>query len=294
MRDAVLVTGGTGFIGGAVAAALRAAGRTVVALGRGDGDIAAAQTLARYRDTGITSVVHCAGRTFVPDSWNDPAAFLETNVQGTMRVLDFCRAAGARLTHISAYIYGRPDSLPVAETAPIRANNPYALSKHLAEQACRFHADHMGVAVTALRPFNVYGPGQPEKFLIPTILAQLRGGHGVEMLDLEPRRDYVFLADLVDAVLRAETRTAPGYDVFNIGSGISHSVAEIVAAAQAVAGTRLKLTSRQQRRIQEIPDVVADITAAKTILNWTPRHDLSAGLEKCWRVFGSAPLEQTT
>jgi nucleoside-diphosphate-sugar epimerase len=293
MGDAVLVTGGTGFIGGAVAAALHAAGRKVVALGRADGDIATARTLACYRDAGITSVVHCAGRTFVPDSWDDPAGFLETNTQGTMRVLEFCHAAGARLTHVSAYVYGQPASLPIAETAPIRANNPYALSKHMAEQACRFHADHMGVAVTVLRPFNVYGPGQPEKFLIPTILAQLRGGRGVEMLDLEPRRDYVFLADLVEAILRAETRSAPGYGVFNIGSGVSHSVAEIVAAAQAVAGTHLKVTSRQERRSQEIPDVVADITAARNVLNWAPRHDLSAGLEKCWRVLGPAPLEQT-
>ncbi|HJT44555.1 MAG TPA: NAD-dependent epimerase/dehydratase family protein [Rhizomicrobium sp.] len=293
MSNTVLVTGGTGFIGAAVTAALRESGRSVIALGRADGDITSPKTLDRHRGKSVTSVVHCAGRTFVPDSWEYPASFLETNAGGTMRVLEFCRGEGARLVHIGAYIYGRPESLPIAESAPVRANNPYAFSKHVAEEACRFHAEHMGLEVTVLRPFNVYGPGQPEKFLIPTILAQLRHGHSVEMLDLEPRRDYVFLADLVDAVLRAEARAERGYSVFNIGSGISHSVAEIVATAQAVAGTHLKVTSRQQRRAQEIPDVVADITAAKTILNWTPRHNLSAGLEKCWNVLRPAPVEQT-
>jgi nucleoside-diphosphate-sugar epimerase len=294
MNNAVLVTGGSGFIGGAVVAALRASGREVVTLSRADGDIAAAETLSRYRDAGIASVVHCAGRTFVPDSWSDPAGFIQANTLGTMRVLEFCRTTGARLAHISAYVYGQPDSLPIAETAPVRANNPYALSKRMAEQACRFHADHLDVPVTVLRPFNVYGPGQPEKFLVPTILTQLRSGRGVEMLDLEPRRDYIFLADLVAAILRAEIQNESGYRVFNIGSGLSYSVAEIVAAAQAIAGTHLTVTSRNARRTQEIPDVVADITAAKAALNWAPRHDLSAGLEKCWRVLHPAPLEQTT
>src|ERR1700733_202598 len=105
MSDRILVTGGTGFIGAAVAAALRRNGRDVIALGRADGDIAAPETLKRHQGKGVTSVVHCAGRTFVPDSWDDPAGFMATNVLGTTQVLEFCRNEGARLVHISAYVY---------------------------------------------------------------------------------------------------------------------------------------------------------------------------------------------
>ena len=292
MSDKVLVTGGTGFIGAAVTEALRKAGRDVIALGRGDGDIALPETLSRHGARGVSSVIHCAGRTFVPDSWSDPAGFMTTNLLGTLRVLEFCRAEGARLTHLSAYIYGQPERLPITENAPVRANNPYALSKHMAEQACRFHADHLDVPVTILRPFNVYGPGQARQFLIPTILAQLHGTT-VEMLDLEPRRDYVFLPDLVDAILRAEMLTAPGCRVVNIGSGRSVSVAEIVATAQAVAGTSLKVVSRDKKRSNEIPDVVADITAAHDLLDWSPRSGLAEGLKECWRAH-VAGLEHTT
>jgi nucleoside-diphosphate-sugar epimerase len=292
MSDRVLVTGGTGFIGAAVTAALRKAGREVIALGRSDGDIALPETLSRHGAKGISSVIHCAGRTFVPDSWDDPAGFMTTNLLGTMNVLEFCRAEGARLIHLSAYIYGQPEKLPVAESALVRANNPYALSKHLAEQACRFHAEEFRVQVTILRPFNVYGPGQARQFLIPTILAQLHGTT-VEMLDLEPRRDYVFLPDLVDAILRAEVMTAPGCRVVNIGSGQSVSVAEIVAAAQAAAGTSLKVVSREKRRSNEIPDVVADITAARDLLDWAPRNGLAEGLKECWRAY-VAGLEHVT
>jgi len=292
MSDKVLVTGGTGFIGAAVTAALRKAGRDVIALGRGDGDIASPETLSGHGARGISSVIHCAGRTFVPDSWADPAGFMTTNLLGTLRVLEFCRVEGARLIHLSAYIYGQPEKLPIAESAPVRANNPYALSKHMAEQACRFHAEQFGVPVTILRPFNVYGPGQARQFLIPTILAQLRDTK-VEMLDLEPRRDYVFLPDLVDAILRAEMLTAPGCRVVNIGSGQSVSVAEIVAAAQAVAGTSLKVVSRGKKRSNEIPDVVADITTARDLLAWSPHNGLAEGLKECWRAH-VAGLEQTT
>jgi nucleoside-diphosphate-sugar epimerase len=292
MSDKVMVTGGTGFIGAAVTTALRQAGRDVIALGRSDGDIASPETLERHRGKAVTSVVHCAGRTFVPDSWNDPAGFMTTNLLGTLHVLEFCRAEGARLAHLSAYIYGQPEKLPIVESAPVRANNPYALSKHLAEQACRFHAEQFGVPVTILRPFNVYGPGQARQFLIPTILAQLHGVT-IEMLDLEPRRDYVFLEDLVDAILRAEMLTAPGCRIINIGSGKSVSVAEIVAAAQAVAGTSLKVVSRDKKRSNEIPDVVADIAAARDLLDWAPRKGLAEGLKECWRAH-VAGLEHTT
>jgi nucleoside-diphosphate-sugar epimerase len=292
MSDEVLVTGGTGFIGTAVTAALRKAGREAIPLGRSDGDIASAETLSPHRAKGISSVIHCAGRTFVPDSWDDPAGFMTVNLLGTLRVLEFCRAESARLIHLSAYIYGQPEKLPIAESAPVRANNPYALSKQLAEQACRFHAEQFGVPITILRPFNVYGPGQARQFLIPTILAQLHGTK-VKILDLEPRRDYVFLPDLVDAILRAEMLTAPGYRIVNIGSGQSVSVAEIVAAAQVAAGTSLKVVSRKKRRSNEIPDVVADITAARDLLDWSPRNGLAEGLKECWRAH-VAGLEQTT
>lgn len=292
MSDTVLVTGGTGFIGAAVTAALRQRGRQVIALGRADGDIAAPETLDRQRGKGVTSIIHCAGRTFVPDSWQDPAGFMQTNALGTIRVLDFCHRESARLVHLSAYIYGQPETLPIREDAAIRANNPYALSKHVAEQACRFYAEHRDVPVTILRPFNVYGPGQPGHFLIPTIFSQLHGA-AIEMLDLEPRRDYVFLADLVDAILRAEAVRAQGHRTLNIGGGRSFSVAEIVAAAQEVAGTSLKVASRKQTRPNEISDVVADIGAAKAELGWQARTSLRDGLKECWRAQAPA-LERTS
>lgn len=278
MSDRVLVTGGTGFIGAAVVAALRHNGRDVIALSRADGDIASPETLKRHWGKDVTSVVHCAGRTFVPDSWDDPAGFMATNALGTMQVLAFCRSEGARLVHISAYVYGQPESLPIPETAPVRANNPYALSKHIAEQACRFHAEHMDVPVTILRPFNIYGPGQPDKFLIPTIIRQVQSGPTVRVKDLEPRRDYLFLDDLIAAILVALDREHNGLEVMNLGSGTSHSIAELIAIVQAIAGTTWPVASEKSPRIAEISDVRADISQARNLLHWKPRVSLADGI----------------
>lgn len=276
--QADLVTGATGFIGKALVRRLARAGRPVIGLGSADGDLAAPETLARLEDRAIGRVFHLAGRTFVPASWQDPGAFYRANTAATANVLDFCRRRGLPLLVVSAYLYGAPEALPIAESAPVRPNNPYAHSKHLAEQLCRFYADELGCDVTIVRPFNVYGPSQPAHFLIPTIVEQAVGASDrIEMEDLAPRRDYVYVDDLVEAMVVAADRIS-GYHVYNVGSGRSHSVAELVAAVQTAAGTRKPVVDRRRERKNEIPDVVADITRARTDLSWEPSHSLDEGI----------------
>ena len=281
MSERVLVTGATGFIGRALVRSLQEAGREVISLGGADGDIRRRATLAPFSGAGIATVIHLAGRSFVPDSWADPAAFLDVNVMGTTNALEFCRHEKASLVFLSAYVYGIPERLPIDEAAPVRPNNPYAQSKHLAEQVCRFYAEQLGVPVTVLRPFNVYGPGQGSTFLIPSIMRQLRSERSVEVLDLEPRRDWVFVSDVVSAIVAARARVA-GYNVYNVGSGASHSVAEVISIAQRVAGTALPVRSAATKRPNEIHDVVADIAKARRDLGWSPTHDLDAGMMNCW------------
>lgn len=273
----ILVTGGTGFIGRALVRAL-AGDHEVVALTRADGDIAHRDTLERAGT--VDHVFHLAARTFVPDSWQDPAGFIAANVGGTANVLEYCHRTSASLTFVSAYVYGPPERLPIAEGTPPRPNNPYALSKHLAEQACAFYACHRGVRVTVIRPFNVYGPGQSAHFLIPRIVEQVQARTEIRVLDLHPKRDYVFLDDLVDALVRT---LAPGEElhrVFNIGSGESVSVQAVIDTIQQVAGTALPVTDAGERRVQELDDVRADITRARTQLGWTPRTPLRDGIAR--------------
>src|SRR5437870_4160010 len=191
----VLVTGAAGFIGKRLVARLRESGHDVHEVDRPEGDVADEATWRAFPRTDV--VVHLAGRHFVPESWTAPAAFIHTNVLGAVQALGFAKTNSARVVYLSSYLYGNPAVQPIPETAPIVATNPYALSKKLAEEACRFYAERFGVPVTVFRPFNVYGPGQADQFLVPTIIKQVAEGREIRVLDLEPRRDFVFLEDVV-------------------------------------------------------------------------------------------------
>lgn len=273
----VLVTGATGFIGTPLVRAL-AREHEVVGVSRRDGDITDPATLDQFDRA--DHVFHLAARTFVPDAWKDPADFLRTNVLGTANVIAWCERSSAALTFVSAYIYGRPDRLPIDERTIPQPNNPYALSKHLAEQLCEFAARINGLSVTVVRPFNIYGDGQPDRFLIPSIIRQVKAGRAIRVKDLAPKRDYIHVDDLVNLLVATVTKRGERHRVINAGSGESHSVKEIVDLLQELAGTTLPVFDEREPRENEIDDVRADITVAAKELGWGPKVALRSGLER--------------
>lgn len=275
----VLVTGASGFIGHQLVRTLRQAGHQVLELTSADGDIADPATLLQFQPKGIGFVFHLAARTFVPDAWREPADFQRTNVTGTLNVLELCRIHNIPLTYISAYLYGMPRTLPVGEDDELIPNNPYALSKTLAESLCKFYAAHFNMPITIIRPFNIYGPGQRTPFLIPEIIEQIKAGESIRLKDLTPRRDYVYVDDLIEALMLT-LNPVPGCRIYNIGHGSSLSVEEVVEMIQSVMGTSLPVVSDNLPRHNEIPDVYADISKAERELHWRPRHSFEDGIKK--------------
>jgi len=271
----ILVTGASGFIGKHLVPKLRDNHHDVIEANSRSGDIADEGTWQSFPQVDV--VIHLAGRTFVPDSWLDSAGFLKTNFLGTIAALEYCKNNDARLVYLSSYLYGNPEKLPISESAPLYANNPYALSKKLTEEACQFYSDSFGVKITVLRPFNVYGPGQSELFLIPSIIDQTSLGDVIRVKDLEPKRDYVYIDDLVSAIIKA-IGLYQGFSVFNIGTGLSYSVAELIGLIQEIKGSKLTCISSEERRPDEILDCRADIAQATRCLGWKPETDLKSGL----------------
>ncbi|MCM1232141.1 MAG: NAD(P)-dependent oxidoreductase [Butyrivibrio sp.] len=277
----VLITGGSGFIGSKAAAYLADRDYQVLCPSSQELNVLEAEDFRRWTDVGIGHVVHLAGKTFVPDSWEKPADFFMTNLAGTLNTVEFCRKAGISMTYVSAYIYGQPEKLPIDEEAPVCSNNPYAKSKYMAEELCEFFCRNYGMDISVLRLFNVFGSGQSNKFLIPYIIEQAVGPNkNITVQDLEPRRDYVYIDDVCSAIERSITGTM-GFQLFNVGSGRSYSVRDVIQIVQEKACTNKEVVSKQNIRKNELNDVVADITAIRKAWNWCPHVSMEEGLQIC-------------
>ncbi|MGK0136889.1 MAG: nucleoside-diphosphate-sugar epimerase [Algoriphagus sp.] len=275
-----LVTGANGFIGSHLVDSLQDQGHGIFKITSENGGVLDDKNYEQFLEKEIDVVVHLAGKTFVPESWEKPADYLNHNVNGTINSLEFCRNTKSKLIYISSYMYGSPDYLPIDEKHPIKVFNPYGLSKRIAEEVCEFYRNNFGMNVVIMRPFNIYGLGQNLNFIIPFILDQLINGSEVKVKDLEPKRDYLFIRDFIDSILSvSDEKVKTG--TFNIGSGVSYSVQEIIDEAQQILGTNFPISQTGERRENEVMDVVADISCLKQERNWTPKHSLKEGLAAC-------------
>jgi GDP-4-dehydro-6-deoxy-D-mannose reductase len=273
----VLLTGANGFLGKALCNKLEGK-YDLILLDRSKGDITNPSIFTNIEN--VDHVFHLAARTFVPDSWNETPEFLQSNLIGTTNVLEFCKRSKASLTFVSSYVYGKPENLPILENARIKPNNPYALSKFLCEQVCEFYSDYHNIDICVIRPFNIFGPGQSVQFLIPKIINLIKSRQAIELFDLSPKRDYIFIDDVVDALAKTLELRLPGYNVFNIGSGKSLSVKEVVDCIQTISGTTLEVISKEKYRKEELDNVFADISNSLLKLNWMPQTEFHAGIKK--------------
>ena len=270
----ILVTGASGFVGQRLVRALTAQGDSVIRHSVEDGHIARSTF-----EPGASHVFHLAGCTFVPASYQKPFEYYEVNFLGTVNVLEYCRRNNASITFISSYVYGHPKTLPIAEDHPLEAVNPYGHTKLLGEDVCRFYEKCFGVPVTVVRPFNLYGSGQADHFLIPLLVQQAvsRDIAEISVADLRPRRDFLHVDDLIELLLRVGQRKTGTY---NAGSGVSYSIGEIIDILNSITGLAKPVRDRGERRPNEIMDVVADIRRAQADLDWQPSISLTDGLRR--------------
>ena len=224
-------------------------------------------------------LIHLAGKSFVPKSWEEPARFIENNILLITNALEYCRVNKTKLIFLSSYLYGNCKKMPIKENAPIEATNPYALSKLLSEKLCYFYKNNFQVNNIILRVFNLYGPGQPKEYLLSKITNQVRYENIIKVDDLSPKRDYVYIDDLCSAIVKAINYKGNEH-IFNIGSGKSYSVKEVIEFIQNIYGTSLNIDEKKLIRKNEILNTIADINLAKKELEWFPIYDLKEGLKK--------------
>ncbi|MBI4166247.1 MAG: UDP-glucose 4-epimerase GalE [Acidobacteria bacterium] len=315
----VLVTGGAGYIGSHTAKALARAGHEVVVLDNFsgghkwaikwgpcvEGDIADTPLVAQALKTyGIDSLVHFAASIQVGESVRDPKKYFWNNVVGTLRLLDAMMEAG--VPHVvfssSAAVYGNPEKVPIPEDHPTRPVNPYGETKLMMERALEWYGAAYGMRWIALRYFNAAGADpegelgedhEPESHLIPLVIRAAMGriphvdvfGTDYPTKDGTAIRDYIHIADLADAHLKALEHLARGGEsmALNLGAGHGHTVREVIAAVERVANVTAPARNAP-RRAGDPPALVADPSKAMSILNWKPNlSGLDQIVECAWK-----------
>ena len=233
---------------------------------------------------GVDVVFHLAALIAIPYSYTAPASFVDTNVTGTLNVLEAVRDAdGTRMVHTStSEVYGTPRTIPITESHPLRAQSPYSATKIAADKLAESYALSYDLPVVTLRPFNTYGPRQSARAVIPTILTQLLGGASVVHLGaLDPRRDFTFVSDTVDGFVRmGTTDLAPG-TTLHLGTGSTVSIGELFEMCRAATGSAAEVMT-QPERIRpvesEVKVLVSDPSLARRELGWEPTVSLEDGI----------------
>ncbi|MDQ0809505.1 NAD dependent epimerase/dehydratase [Streptomyces sp. B3I7] len=240
----------------------------------------------RHLVKGASCVYHLAALVAIPYSYRAPHSYVDTNVTGTLNVLEAVRAAGTpRLVHTStSETYGSAQIVPITEVHPINTQSPYAASKAGADcLADSYHASFETPVVT-LRPFNTFGPRQSMRAVIPTVIGQVAAGkRTITLGTLRPTRDFTFVKDTAQAFLAVGT--APAGQVvgrtFNAGTGGEISIGDLVALIGKVMDTSLHVREDAQRlrpTNSEVVRLVADSSRLRNATGWSPSHDLEQGL----------------
>jgi UDP-glucose 4-epimerase len=294
----MLITGGAGFLGTALANRLVEDGHTVlvlddlsagdprrlnpnVLLTRGDvKDVPKLWTLLQ----GVDCVYHLAARVRVPESIHYPSEYNEVNVGGTVAVMEAVRDTGVRRVVFtsSGALYGEQAHQPIDEGQTPNPNSPYGVSKIAAEYYTLTLGALYDIETVSLRIFNAYGPGRELPPSYPPVISQLlrqalTGGSLVIFGDGIQTRDFVYVDDVVEALVSASTAIDANRAVINIGSGQEININDLAAKVVRITGQRVNVLHNRTQS-GGVSRLVADIRLAQALLGWTPQTDLDQGL----------------
>jgi dTDP-glucose 4,6-dehydratase len=302
----VMVTGADGFIGSHLAEALLKRGHDVKAfvfynsfnswgwLDDADEDVRSGLDViagdvrdphaVREAMEGCDAVLHLAALIAIPFSYRSPDVYVDTNIKGTLNVLQAARLLGTpRIIHTStSEVYGTARYVPIDEDHPLQGQSPYSATKIGADQlALSFHASFR-LPVVVVRPFNTYGPRQSARAVIPTIITQIASGQQrIQLGAVSPTRDFNYVSDTVDGFVAAlEAQNGCG-EVVNLGSNYEISIGDTAQLIAELMGVQIEVLEDQSRirpDSSEVERLWADSSKARRLFNWASAYEGREGL----------------
>ena len=226
---------------------------------------------------GCDAVLHLAALIAIPFSYHSPDTYVDTNIKGTLNVLQAARELGVqRVVHTStSEVYGTARFVPITEDHPLQGQSPYSATKIAADQlAYSFYAS-FGLQLVIVRPFNTYGPRQSARAVIPTIITQIaHGQHQIKLGAISPTRDFNYVADTVAGFIAALNSDRAFGEVINLGSNFEISIGETAHVIAQAMGKSIEIVSDEQRlrpEKSEVDRLWASNTKARELLGWQPQ-----------------------
>ena len=244
------------------------------------------RAFVRQAVSGVHYLFHLASLIAIPYSYMAEESFVDTNVKGTLNLLQAARETGVeKFFHTStSEIYGTARQVPMDENHPATGQSPYAATKIAADAMAEAFRRSYNLPLTILRPFNTYGPRQSARAVIPTIITQIAAGADeIRLGALTPRRDFTFVEDMVRAFAMASEKDNLNGEVINIGTGEDIAVGEITEKISGLMQKPVKIIEDPERvrpENSEVQRLVCDRTKAERLLGWRPETSLDDGLKK--------------
>ena len=227
---------------------------------------------------GCDAVLHLAALIAIPYSYHSPDTYVDTNVRGTLNVLQAARELGVKkVVHTStSEVYGTARFVPITEEHPLQGQSPYSATKIAADQlAYSFYAS-FGLPVVIARPFNTYGPRQSARAVIPTIITQIANGQRqIKLGAVSPTRDFSYVVDTVAGFVTALESDSGVGEVINLGSNFEISIGDTAHAIAEAMGTSIEIITDEQRlrpEKSEVERLWASNTKARELLGWQPQY----------------------
>lgn len=231
---------------------------------------------------GCDVILHLAALIAIPYSYHSPDTYIDTNVKGTLNILQAARELGVKhVIHTStSEVYGTARFVPITEDHPLQGQSPYSASKIGADQIAFSFYSSFNLPVTIIRPFNTYGPRQSARAVIPTIITQIaKGQHQIKLGSISPTRDFNYVKDTVSGFIAAMKSDNGIGEVINLGSNFEISIGDTVELIAEVMDRKIEIITEEVRlrpENSEVERLWADNSKANKLLTWKPEY---GGLE---------------